>query len=753
MSAFKKIITLVFVVLIQSLWSIGAVELQAQHTVAREWNEQLLEAIRNDFARPTVHARNLFHVSAAMYDAWALYDDTSDPYLVGNTVGEFTSEISGIPDMNDAEIARNEAISYAAYRLIQHRFRYSPGAEETLNRIDSLMTHWGFDTTYDDANYESGPPAALGNYIAKTYIEFGRQDGSKERFDYGNEFYLPVNDPLNPSEAGNPGLTHPNRWQPLSFDSFVDQSGNEFPNTTPEFLGAEWGHVQPFALGESDKTMHERDGHSYPVYLDPGPPPYIDPSNHQTTEQFLWSFTRVPVWASHHNTSDGVMIDISPGSAGNYGSFPEDREEYADYYRFVEDGIDGFGHDINPVTDLPYEPQVVPRGDYTRVISEYWADGPASETPPGHWFSILNRSADHPQMSKKWLGSGPVLPQLEWDVKIYFTLGAAMHDAAIAAWSVKGWYDYVRPISVLRWMTDQGQRSDPDDLSYDPQGIPLIENYIEIVSAGDPLAGDEDENIGKIKFYTWRGHEYIEDPEMETAGVGWMLAENWWPYQQPTFVTPPFAGYVSGHSTFSHAVAAVLEEFTGDPFFPGGMGRFLAQKNDFLEFEKGPSRDIELQWATYRDAAAESSLSRILGGIHPPADDIPGRKMGLEVGRRSILLAEEYFNGKVTTSGTVTETLDRPAQFELHQNYPNPFNPSTTFTYTLAVPARVELSVYDITGRRVSTVIHASKTAGTHTENWNASFLASGVYFYRLRAVGPDDRSLFTKTRRLTLLK
>ena len=47
----------------------------SQHSVARQWNEVLLEAIRNDFARPTVHARNLFHVSMAMYDAWAVYDD------------------------------------------------------------------------------------------------------------------------------------------------------------------------------------------------------------------------------------------------------------------------------------------------------------------------------------------------------------------------------------------------------------------------------------------------------------------------------------------------------------------------------------------------------------------------------------------------------------------------------------------------------------------------------------------------------
>ena len=50
-----------------------------EYTIAREWNEALLESIRNDFARPVVHARNLFHVSAAMYDAWAIHNNEGSP--------------------------------------------------------------------------------------------------------------------------------------------------------------------------------------------------------------------------------------------------------------------------------------------------------------------------------------------------------------------------------------------------------------------------------------------------------------------------------------------------------------------------------------------------------------------------------------------------------------------------------------------------------------------------------------------------
>ncbi len=82
---------------------------------------------------------------------------------------------------------------------------------------------------------------------------------------------------------------------------------------------------------------------------------------------------------------------------------------------------------------------------------------------------------------------------------------------------------------------------------------------------------------------------------------------------------------------------------TGDPFFPGGMGEFPAPQNQFLVFEDGPSVDVTLQWATYRDASDQCSLSRIWGGIHPPADDMPGRLIGAVVGVEAFHYAESYF--------------------------------------------------------------------------------------------------------------
>ena len=194
-------------------------------------------------------------------------------------------------------------------------------------------------------------------------------------------------------------------------------------------------------------------------------------------------------------------------------------------------------------------------------------------------------------------------------------------------------------------MADNGQSSDPFLPSYSVDGIPLEAGFIELVAAGDPLAGAANEHVGKIKLYAWRGPDYITSPAIDQAGVGWILAENWWPYQRPSFVTPPFAGYLSGHSTYSRAGAEILTALTGSEYFPGGMSSFEITANEFLVFEEGPSVDMTLQWATYRDASDQCSLSRIWGGIHPPADDIPGRLIGAQIGVDAFDLAEIYFTG------------------------------------------------------------------------------------------------------------
>ena len=109
---------------------------QAQHSIARQWNEQVLEAIRADFARPTVHARNLFHTSAAMYDAWAIYEDDVDTYFLGKRVHGYHTPMLEFPEPMDKFSAQKEAISYAVYRILKHRFQNSPRVIILFEQLD-----------------------------------------------------------------------------------------------------------------------------------------------------------------------------------------------------------------------------------------------------------------------------------------------------------------------------------------------------------------------------------------------------------------------------------------------------------------------------------------------------------------------------------------------------------------------------------------------------------------------------------------
>jgi len=523
-----------------------------------------------------------------------------------------------------------------------------------------LFSALGYDPAYRSEDYTTGRPEALGNYIGAAYIKFGLQDGSNEGSvpQYRNDYYTPANPALMPDVGGNPTLQDPNRWQALNLSVFIDQSGHPVVFGKPiPFLSAEWGNVVPFALDTSDLTTYRRNGDFYRVYQDPGQPPGLDTvQNLCASDPYKWSFLLVAIWSSHLDTADGVRIDISPGAFGNtpYDSLPQAYADYPGFYDLIDGGDHSHGRPLNPYTGKPYVPNIVFRGDYTRVLAEFWADGPQSETPPGHWFTLLNYVHDHPLFVRKFQGAGKTVDELEWDVKAYFVLGGAMHDAAIAAWSIKGWYDYVRPISAIRYLADRGQCTDPMLPNYDPGGIPLVPGYVELIDSNDALAlrgdfviGDLYGHVGKIKLKAWRGDliDFI-DPETEDVGVGWMRAEDWWPYQRPTFVTPPFAGFPSGHSTYSRAAAEVLTLLTGSEYFPGGLAEFHAPRNAFLVFEDGPSEDVVLQWATYQDASDQTSLSRIWGGIHPPIDDIPGRIIGHDVGIQAFGYAKQLFTAK-----------------------------------------------------------------------------------------------------------
>ncbi len=580
--------------------------LHPEWSAARRWDEALLDAIRRSLPNPPVHARNLFHTSVAMWDAWAAYDPKASGYI-------FTEKHSA----GDVAAARDEAISYAAFRVLTARFIKAVGADASLSEFDDVMDSLCYPLTVTTTDGDS--PAAIGNRVAKAVLDYGLTDGSNEAGGYASPDYKPVNPPL---AVDKPGTTmiDPNRWQPLQIAHMISQNGIPVTNGVQQAVGPHWGHVKGFGLP---------DGGAAGVPIDPGPPPRLgDPA---TDREFKDEVVEVIRDSSMLDPTSGVTIDISPGTLGNNDLGTND----------------GVGHSVNPATGQPYPPDVVNEGDFARVMAEFWADGPNSETPPGHWNVIANLVSDEMAPDLRIGGTGPTVDRLEWDLKMYLALNGAVHDAAIAAWGLKGDYDGVRPISMIRYMGGLGQSSDPSLPSYAKEGLPLVPGLIELVTKQTTAPGQRHAALagheGGIAIRAWRGNP--QDPKTQVGGVGWVLAVEWVPYQLPTFVTPSFQGYISGHSTFSRAAAEVLTALTGSEYFPGGVSGYTI-KADSLKFERGPTTDVRLEWATYYDAADQAGRSRLYGGIHVQADDFSGRKVGSQCGQAAWALAQRYFDGR-----------------------------------------------------------------------------------------------------------
>jgi hypothetical protein len=218
--------------------------------------------------------------------------------------------------------------------------------------------------------------------------------------------------------------------------------------------------------------------------------------------------------------------------------------------------------------------------DRQKAIAEYWSDGPNSEQPPGHWALLAQFVSERDRHN------------LDEDVKMFFVLANAGFDAGIAAWDAKRAYDSVRPLTA----------------------IPLLFGGKKIRAWGGPGKGTR-----------------------EIDGADWM------PYQRPTFPTPPFPEFVSGHSAFSAAAAQTMRLWTGSDAF--GASTTIAAGSSKIEPGLTPARPVILAWRTFSEAAEEAGISRRYGGIHFRAADLAGRVLGRLVAERVWAVAASYFDG------------------------------------------------------------------------------------------------------------
>jgi hypothetical protein len=636
----------------------------AAPSIARVWNEELLQAIRINVPNPPAHARNLFHLAAASYNGWAAYD----PGAVGYLSNEKAFVIAASPTAIAA--ARHETISYAAYRLLRSRFTVGIGAAATLNRLNATLTSLGYSTTIAQAPLSTSlAPAELGKRIAQAIITWGSNDGFSG-ISYPQSYNIAVNPnlafPLSvlgtnlagminmPLGYGVSPATDPNLWQPLDLATSISQNGIPTPGGPQTFVGVQGLSTVPFSLTRADATK---------PWLDPfGGPSRRSTNLASSATDAIYKAGALAVIRDSSRLNDPTPIDISPATIGN-NPLGSDA---------------GSGTAYNPITGVPYAQNTATRSDYARVLAEYWADGPNSETPPGHWHVLANQIADMPNLTKKIRGLGPSLDDLEWDVKVYFALAGATHDAACAAWSLKRYYSGARPITMIRCMAVLGQCTDPGLPSYHPHGLPLELGVSEVILPSTILPGERHAQIWDIAFSAYRpGANYLsqiaifswpgENPNnppapalaTQPSPVRWQLAKDWLPFQRKTFNTPAFPGYVSGHSAFSRAAAEALTLLTGSPYFPGGFHHHTVSANS-LQIDLGPSAPVDLQWCRYSDAADQAGQSRRWGGIHVSEDDYHGRVIGAAAGISAFQLAERYWTGTIAEASPVPALTLQP---------------------------------------------------------------------------------------------
>jgi hypothetical protein len=224
--------------------------------------------------------------------------------------------------------------------------------------------------------------------------------------------------------------------------------------------------------------------------------------------------------------------------------------------------------------------------DEQKLIAEYWADGPHSELPPGHWnlFAHFVSRRDH---------HGDREHGIERDVKLFFALTNAISDAGCCAWDNKRAFNSVRPITAIRTL------------------------------------------FGGQLVRAWAG---------PYQGTRLIDGASWFPYQPTNFPTPPFPEYSSGHSNFSAAGGEILRLFTHSDRFGGSVT--LPAGGSRVEPGTVPASDLTLSWSSFSEAANQAGISRRYGGIHFEQGDLDARESGRLTARSVWERSLEYWEGR-----------------------------------------------------------------------------------------------------------
>lgn len=497
------------------------------YNIVQRWNDNLQELLRRtgDVSRlnlgPPMAARFLAIVGTAAYEGWRAFDDNAKTTLS-------TLTPIGTDPAHRQLKAKEEAISYAIYRVLADlvpSVKAVPGQAPVdlfMTVVDPFFRGLGYDPAETGTN--PAHPSGIGNAVAAALIAERRDDGANQHGDN------PCN--TTPSNDGDPNYY------------------------------ADWGTIPGGAVcppGTATKYAPQNS----PIFVD------VPTSRAQITHPACWQ------QLTYYNLASGQLK--TPGYIGpHWGRVRpfalSDRSQPAH----------------GPVTDFKSQTYVDQARHVAMIqerldafsagIAEYWADGPKSSLPPGHWFDNAIWVSQRDRMS------------IDDTIKLVFALSNAVFDASIAVWEAKRTWNSVRPITAIRYL------------------------FADALIPG------------------WKGPD---------NGFGLVRGSTWRPYQKNTFPTPPFPEYVSGHSGFSAAAAAVLRSFTGSDNF---------KRNDiftpFISFVPNEQpAPVTLSWATFTEAAQQAGDSRLFGGIHFYEGNAEGLAMGDKVGVQAFNKAKLLWSG------------------------------------------------------------------------------------------------------------
>lgn len=437
---------------VQVRWDSYAPEVLASDSLAMKWNQEFLVAIRVIAPPPTVTARHLAVLHTAIYNAWAAYDDKALDTQLGAALRR--------PVAERTEANRARAISFAAYLAAVDQF---PSQADQFARF---MRRLGLDP----ARLSNDPalPEGVAMRSVQALLAYRHHDGANQLGDLNPKGLYTDHTGFKPYRPGAEPVDLA-KWQPL-------ESGNGMGGFTDIHA-----HLKRIQASPRQRVTAELGGFNLQRYVTPHWGAVL-PFGIESGDQFT---VKPPL--------PFMERDRTPAAG-------EDNESYAD--------LDALGDNEYPASYRQQVRQVLRYSsrltDHEKAITEYWADGPLSESPPGHWNVLghyLARRDRH---------------RLDQDVKMFFVLNNALLDASIAAWHTKRIYNYVRPVTSVRAL------------------------------------------FGDIPVKAWGG---------PLAGVRQIPGREWWPYQEKYFVTPAFPEHVSGHSTFSFAAATALRMFRGNDAF------------------------------------------------------------------------------------------------------------------------------------------------------------------------------------------